>query len=75
MGDIERRPDGELERPRGPSGLTLVVYGLAVVGAFAVVRFVLGTLLNLIGLAVVVGVVVLVVLGVRGFLKGPPDGE
>lgn len=73
MSGIEPAGRGDLERPKGPSGLTLAVYGLAAIGAFAIFRFVFGTVFSLLRLGLLVGVVLLVIIGVRAFLSGPPD--
>jgi hypothetical protein len=73
MSDIEPAGRGDIERPRGPSAVTLVVYGLAAVGAFALFRFVFGTVFSVLRLGLLVGVVLLVIIGIRAFMSGPPD--
>lgn len=52
---------------------TLVVYGLAAVGAYSIVSFVFSTVFSLARVGLLVGVVLLVVFGARAFLKGPPE--
>jgi hypothetical protein len=73
VSEIERAGGGEVERRRGIGPLNLVVYGLAAVGAYAIVSFVLGTVFSLAKIGLLIGVVVLVGFGVRAFLKGPPE--
>jgi hypothetical protein len=73
MSEIERAGGGEVERRRNLPYFQVAVYGLALVGVWSIVRFVMGTLTSLFGIALVAGVLVLVALGVRAFLKGPPE--
>jgi hypothetical protein len=72
VSEIERR-GGQVERPGGPRWGTVAVYGLAAVGVFSIVRFVMGTLFSIGRLSVLVAVIVLVAIGARFFFKGPPD--
>jgi len=74
MSEIERREGGGVERRRGIGPVNLVVYGLAAVGAFSIVSFVLGTVFSLAKVGLLVGVVILIVFGARSFLRGPPEG-
>jgi hypothetical protein len=73
MSEIERSGGGEVERHRRFPAFQVAVYGLALVGVWSIVRFVLGTVFSVARIGIVAAVVVLVVLGVRAFLKGPPE--
>jgi CHASE2 domain-containing sensor protein len=73
MSEIERAGGGDVERRRNLPYFQMGVYALALVGVWSIVRFVMGTLTSLFGIALIAGVVVLLVVGVRAFLKGPPD--
>lgn len=74
MGEIERSGGGEVERHRRFPTFQVVVYGLALVGVWSIVRFVMGTVFAFAQIGLIAVVVVLAVLGVRAFLKGPPEG-
>lgn len=61
--------DEDLERPSIPIWFRLVVVLLAIIGAFTVVRWILGPVLVLVKLAALIAFIALVVVAARAFTK------
>ena len=64
--------DTDLERPRLPTAVYLIVGVLAVIGLISVFGFVMGTVGSLIKLAILAALAVLVVWGLKALLIGKP---
>lgn len=64
-----RMDDEDLERPSIPIWFRLVVVLLAIIGAFTVVRWILGPVLVLVKLAALIAFIALVVVAARAFTK------
>lgn len=72
-GDLERRRDGDVERPPFAWLPVVVIGGLALFGAWSLFTLVVGLFGTLLKLGVVVGVVALVGWVLMKGYKGPPD--
>ena len=71
--DLERRSNGDLERPPMAWLPIVIVGGLALFGAWSLFSFVLGTVMTLVKLGVIVAVVGAVGWVLLKGYRGPPS--
>ena len=64
--------DTDLDRPRLPTAVYLIVGVLAIIGLISIIGFVMGTVGSLIKLALLAGLAVLVIWGLKALLIGKP---